>query len=81
MTVPRPPSLLFLILAASLVLLIISGATGIYLVPSLIASYAAAGPTPEQLQQCRALGIEPQKCSVMEMLKTGHICTGPCLPS
>lgn len=87
MTVPGPPSpsFFFFILAMFLVLTI-SVTTGAHPVFGQVASSATAastatGPTPEQLQECKVLGIEPQKCSEIKILRTRQICIGPCLPS
>lgn len=87
MTVPGPPSsLFFFFILAMFLVLTMSVTTGAHPVFRQVSSNAtaastAAGPTPKQLQECKVLGIEPQKCSEIEILRTRHICIGPCLPS
>lgn len=41
----------------------------------LVPAFAQSGPTPEQLEECSELGIDPEKCSEQAILS--KYCIGP----
>ena len=41
----------------------------------LVPAFAQVGPTPDQLEECKELGIAPEKCSEQAILS--KYCIGP----